>query len=187
VFTPSYRNDDGIVAGSVNARAALSTDTRLNWKNLGPTTITYTVLMDSLPRRLPTDTLLTTNMVTVNSGEFCYVALARKAGTTDNTLDPPATAVEQVSAVPNSFALGQNYPNPFNPSTTIEYSLPQEQPVTVKVFSLLGQEVATLVSTVQSAGTYRVTFDASSLTSGMYIYQVRAGALVQSRRMMLVK
>jgi hypothetical protein len=57
----------------------------------------------------------------------------------------------------------------------------------VKVFSLLGQEVATLVSTVQPAGTYRVTFDASSLGSGVYIYQVRAGALVQSRRMMLVK
>ncbi len=185
-YTLSYGTNDGVAAGNTSLRVAHSTDDRASWVGNGPTAPNMTAL-DSLPRLVVADSLASALDLT-DGGASLYLALARATGTTENSLEGPGTAVERITGeLPSRFSVSQNYPNPFNPSTMIEYSLPQEQPVTVKVFSLLGQEVATLVSTVQSAGTYRVTFDASSLTSGMYIYQVRAGALMQSRRMMLVK
>gem|GEM_PF-1145063 len=185
-YTLSYGLNDGVAAGNTSLRVAHSTDNRASWIGNGPTAPPTTAL-DSLPRLIVADSLATALDLT-DGGAAVYLALARATGTTQNSLEGPGTAVEPIAGeLPSRFSVSQNYPNPFNPSTMIEYSLPQEQPVTVKVFSLLGQEVATLVSTVQPAGTYRVTFDASSLTSGMYVYQVRAGALMESRRMMLVK
>jgi Secretion system C-terminal sorting domain len=91
------------------------------------------------------------------------------------------------NGIPEVFALLQNYPNPFNPSTEIQYSIPSSGLVTLKVYTVLGQEVATLVSKVQNAGNYIVTFDASKLSSGMYMYQVQSGSNTATRKMMLVK
>ena len=88
---------------------------------------------------------------------------------------------------PLHFALDQNYPNPFNPSTEIQYSLGSSAPVTLKIFNVLGEEVATLVNGPQNAGMHKVTFDASRLPSGVYMYQLRAGANSATRKMMLVK
>jgi len=85
------------------------------------------------------------------------------------------------------YELGQNYPNPFNPSTHISYTLPQSGHVTVKVFNVLGQEVATLVNSVHSAGSHRVSFDAAGLSSGIYIYQIQAGTNMATRKMVLMK
>ena len=185
---PSYRDDDGIVNGSTNLRAALSIDNRANWTNLGPTTATVTTKMDSLPRILLTDTLATTAAVMVNSGQSVYVALARAAGTTDNTLDPPATSVfDHDSEVPTSFSVMQNYPNPFNPTTNIRFSLEATNDVTMKVMDVLGREVATLVDQTLAPGTYTVKWDASSFPSGVYFYTVRAGGRFLTQRMMLTK
>ncbi len=100
---------------------------------------------------------------------------------------PMTTGVQQVSEVPLVFALDQNYPNPFNPSTTIKYALPSESNVTLKVYNLLGQEVATLVNDVQKAGSYEATFNASTLASGVYVYRIQAGANVETKKMMLLK
>ncbi|MDP4196139.1 MAG: YCF48-related protein [Bacteroidota bacterium] len=98
------------------------------------------------------------------------------------------TSVKQISgATVKSFELTQNYPNPFNPSTTIKYSVPNEGKVSLKVYNLLGEEVATLVNQNQSAGTYSVNFDASSLSSGIYFYQLSSGNNVSVKKMMLVK
>ncbi|REL38125.1 T9SS C-terminal target domain-containing protein [Rhodohalobacter sp. SW132] len=88
---------------------------------------------------------------------------------------------------PREFRLQQNYPNPFNPSTVITYQLPAGDQVSLKVFDMLGREVATLVDGMVSSGEHRVTFDASNLTSGMYIYRLQAGERVQTRKMMLIK
>jgi hypothetical protein len=89
--------------------------------------------------------------------------------------------------VVNSFNLEQNYPNPFNPSTTIKYSLAERSDVSLKVYDVLGKEVANVVNTTQGAGEYEVEFDASVLSSGLYIYTITAGEFVSSKKMMLLK
>lgn len=96
--------------------------------------------------------------------------------------------VEQtVNGLPANYSLAQNYPNPFNPSTFISYSLPENAMVTLKVYDLLGREVATLVNGQQKAGIYRVNMNAGNLTSGVYIYKISAGRYSESKKMMLVK
>ena len=104
-------------------------------------------------------------------------------------------SLEGESNQPQEFRLEQNFPNPFNPSTAISYQLPAlsgvegsvVSHVTLKVFDALGREVATLVEAQQSAGRYRVTFDASNLTSGTYFYRLQAGNSVDTKKLVLVK
>jgi hypothetical protein len=90
-------------------------------------------------------------------------------------------------AIPATFKLEQNYPNPFNPSTTIAYALPKAGFVKVTIFNVLGQEVKTLVNQVQSAGSHEVSFDASSLNSGVYLYSLQVENYKQVKKMMLLK
>jgi len=87
----------------------------------------------------------------------------------------------------NAYGLSQNYPNPFNPSTVISYSLAKAGMVSLKVFNILGQEVMNLVNTNQNIGQYQVKFDASQLSTGLYIYRIQAGNFVDSKKMMLLK
>lgn len=89
--------------------------------------------------------------------------------------------------VAREFSLKQNYPNPFNPTTTISYVLPSAEKVQVKVFDLMGREVATLVNEKQNAGSQAVAFDASNFASGMYVYTIKAGSFNDSKKMLLVK
>ncbi len=87
----------------------------------------------------------------------------------------------------HDFVLYDNYPNPFNPATTINYQLPQTGFVTLKVYDILGKEVATLVNEQKNQGRYSVYFDASHLASGVYIYQIRVNDYVGSKKMLLLK
>ncbi len=91
------------------------------------------------------------------------------------------------TGVPGVFSLEQNYPNPFNPSTTIKYQVPMNGLVSLKVYNLIGQEVATLVNEVQNASAYEASFDATTLSSGIYFYTLRAGNFVETKKMMLLK
>ncbi len=88
---------------------------------------------------------------------------------------------------PLEFTLEQNYPNPFNPSTVIDYSVAQDGFVSLEVYNLLGETVATLVNGIQKAGKYQVTFDASELTSGIYIYNLKSGSFNSVKKMILMK
>lgn len=97
------------------------------------------------------------------------------------------TSVENPGDLVKTFDLQQNYPNPFNPSTTIKYSVPKLANVTLKVYDVLGKEVATLVDAQQTQGVYEVAFDASNLASGMYIYTIKAGNFTSSKKMLLMK
>jgi hypothetical protein len=95
-------------------------------------------------------------------------------------------------SLPSDFSLKQNYPNPFNPATTIEYSLPKREDVTIDIFNLLGQKVRTLVDEYKSAGTYHITWDGTDtsgnpLATGIYFCRFRAGDHVQSKKMLLIK
>jgi hypothetical protein len=89
--------------------------------------------------------------------------------------------------VPAAFNLSQNYPNPFNPSTVISYRLPVTSFVTLKVYDILGREVATLVNEEKPSGEYEVEFDGSALPSGIYFYQLKAGEYSETRKMILLK
>lgn len=91
------------------------------------------------------------------------------------------------SSIPVIYALSQNYPNPFNPSTVISYDIPQASRVTLKVYDILGREVADLVNEFKEAGRYNVKFDASHLSTGIYIYQLRANDYVSVKKMSFVK
>jgi len=100
----------------------------------------------------------------------------------------PLTSVEVVEAgVPESFFVNQNYPNPFNPSTTIRFGLPEASIVSAKVFNLMGQQVATAFEGQKDAGVYELRFDASNLSSGVYLFRIEAGRSVDVRRMILMK
>ena len=96
-------------------------------------------------------------------------------------------AEEATSRQPSPSRLYQNYPNPFNPSTTIRYGLPYRSRVTLAVFNTLGQQVATLVQGEQEAGFHEVQFDGSGLASGVYLYRLRAGEFVQTRKLLLLQ
>jgi hypothetical protein len=91
------------------------------------------------------------------------------------------------NGVPGEFALNQNYPNPFNPSTMIQFEVPEAQFVTLKVYNLLGQEVATLINSQLGPGKYRTEFDGKNLPSGTYLYRLHAGAFTETKKMVLVK
>ena len=89
--------------------------------------------------------------------------------------------------IPLQFSLEQNYPNPFNPSTTIEYTIPQNGFVSLKVFNVLGKEVATLVNGQNDAGNHKVEFDATSLNSGVYFYRIESRNFVETKKLVLLK
>ena len=89
--------------------------------------------------------------------------------------------------LPEAFALHQNYPNPFNPTTSISFDVPNAANITLRVFDMLGREVATLVNNQMQAGGHSVSFDASLLTSGVYMYRLSNGVDTQTRTMLLMK
>jgi len=89
--------------------------------------------------------------------------------------------------LPNSFGLSQNYPNPFNPVTTIMYQVPKRSFVTVRIFSILGTEIAAVVNEQRDAGTYSIQFNASALASGIYFYHLQAGDFNTAKKMILIK
>jgi hypothetical protein len=101
--------------------------------------------------------------------------------------DTTVVSVKNEINIPNQFDLSQNYPNPFNPSTMIEYSVPSNRHVNLKVFDILGREVATLVNEQKSAGSYQVNFNAENIPSGVYIYKLSSGNYTTSRKMLMIK
>ncbi len=88
---------------------------------------------------------------------------------------------------PNSFSLAQNYPNPFNPTTTINYSIPESNIVTIKVYDVLGTEITTLVNGFKNPGSYEISFDASKLSSGTYFYELKSGSFAETKKLLLIK
>jgi hypothetical protein len=91
------------------------------------------------------------------------------------------------SELPKVYSLSQNYPNPFNPVTKINFALPKQGFVSLKIYDVLGREVRNLVSEVKSAGTYSVDFNASEFSSGIYFYKLEADGFSDIKRMMLIK
>lgn len=119
-------------------------------------------------------------------GKSLLVGTSSSLYRVDGVIDTPV-GVEETPSVPSSFRLEQNYPNPFNPSTVIRYSVPKTGLVNISVFNLLSQEVKILVNEVKSAGAHEVSFNASNLSSGIYLYRLQSGKFTETKRMVLVK
>jgi hypothetical protein len=102
-------------------------------------------------------------------------------------VDDRAVAIEESTEIPEAVSLEQNYPNPFNPSTQIRFALPESDNVTLEVFDVTGRQIATLLDGRQAAGSYTVTVDASSWTSGMYFYRLTTGSDYIVKRMVVLK
>jgi len=95
--------------------------------------------------------------------------------------------MEITQNIPSKFMLEQNYPNPFNPTTSIEFSVPSSEYVSLKVYDVLGNEITSLVNENKAAGNYIVDFNASSLSSGVYFYKISAGNYTETKKMMIIK
>jgi len=121
--------------------------------------------------------------VTSNSGT---VSVSAVSWTDGDGISVP-TSVKEIEGVPSEYSLSQNYPNPFNPSTQIQFSIPSQENVSLKVFDALGKEVAELVNQNLSAGNYSVDFNASTLSSGIYFYTITTNNFSSTKKMMLVK
>ena len=93
----------------------------------------------------------------------------------------------EVKVVPKDINLLQNYPNPFNPVTEIKFTLPEAARVTLRVYNIIGQEVASLVNGIEEEGFHSIRFEGSNLPSGTYIYRLQAGSVVQTKKMVLLK
>jgi hypothetical protein len=105
----------------------------------------------------------------------------------DNFSWVPTDVNDGSNSLPEIFSLEQNYPNPFNPSTSIQFRIPENSFVSLKIYNVLGKEVSTLINEEKNAGAYEVNFNASALSSGVYFYKLEAGNFVQTRKMVLMK
>jgi hypothetical protein len=154
------------------------------------------------PVTIQSDTYPVTITWNVNKGTASYVLtdgvggrlLTAKSMNGEGSMKITNSSVTKFSVkltgdgqLPKEYALAQNYPNPFNPSTTIGFAIPQGSFTTLKVYNILGQEVATLVNEEMKPGTYEVNWSASSNSSGVYLFRLQAGKFTETRRMILLK
>jgi|WetSurMetagenome_2_1015567.scaffolds.fasta_scaffold01369_4 hypothetical protein len=105
----------------------------------------------------------------------------------ENSIAKDSTIITQNDLIPTEYGLEQNYPNPFNPITLIQFSTVTDEIVNLKVFDILGREVAILVNEVKSPGIYSVSFNGNNLSSGIYFYTLQTGSFNQTRKMLLLK
>ena len=104
-----------------------------------------------------------------------------------STADTLASIEMLSNQFPSKYNLSQNYPNPFNPTTSIEFSIPKTEFVTLKIYNVLGQEVEKLVSKRVTPGSYKYIWDAGHLASGIYYFKLEAGGFIQSKKLILMK
>jgi|GEM_PF-3564586 len=178
IYSPSISFIDGIVSVPINLLTGVTDSTKLVWlKRTNPgdpwVNIVGTISNDSL-------------ISASQFNSFSEFAI----GYTSKVM-----AIDKIKAIPSKFELYQNYPNPFNPSTIISYQIPAFSKVTLKIYDIIGNEVATLVNGEKPEGTYEVIFNAKALSSGVYFYQIRAiprrgrsaGNFISTKKLLIIK
>ena len=208
-FSTDLKNYCGI--SSVSTDQTLTSLTALdsnlvNMPAVGVNSLVHLVLLSTSSEAIPIfDDNTSTSWIggfrinKVDEGNFIFIAgrpyrfdnvasFANYDFIIDNWMNDPATGVDNEDFdIPQAFSLLQNYPNPFNPSTYISYNIPNSSLVTLKIYDILGKEIATLVNESKQAGSYNVQFDASNISSGVYFYSIQAGDFFESRKMILMK
>lgn len=165
--------------GCSGFNATISTD-NTNFSVIPPRGPVDSRLIDTI-RFAPSSTGQLSGKITVKSSSGYLDTL------TVSGFGVPVTYVEGTQETPVHYSLFQNYPNPFNPTTTISYDLPARSHVTLKIFNVLGQEVATLLNGVVERGKYQVNWNAEGLPSGVYFYRIQAGKFVGNKKMILLR
>ena len=195
-FNTSAISDDSLMSVRIQVSqnenfTSTVIDTMVHWKNIYLVDANY----EPIDRNAGMDlTKLSFPSLRFNNGELYYYRVKYRdhnvkwSGWSNVTAFNFVTGVED-EMVPIVYELDQNYPNPFNPVTTIRYQLPTESFVTLKVYDILGNQVAELIHGYQNAGNYQVDFPSSNLkfTSGTYFYELRAGVFVSVKKMLLMK
>jgi len=154
-----------------------------SWISAGPFKLEYNKPVDILTAYVIGRGTTGKNSITVTRGYSTVIDNSYKS----NFSNLPTGIEEGDQTMPGKYSLEQNYPNPFNPTTVISYGLKVHGRVSLKLYDVLGKEVAELVEEEQEAGKHEVRFDASRLPSGVYFYQMRAGSFVSTRKMILLK
>lgn len=178
----SFRSpDDGVIAGD-NGTVRYTNDGGLEW------------LEDPYFNGITSNDIVSMARVDSNTANaLVRGGLSSNRSGSDTTYiyvvssEPISNSEDDLNSVPIEFRLEHNYPNPFNPSTTIQYSIPQASNVSLKIYDILGNKVATLVNEEKPAGGYEVEFDAYGLASGIYLYELQAGLFVETKKMVLMK
>ena len=189
LINESMKDQDGIWPGvycflcSGNKLYAATTGNGIYFSNND--NVNWTEMNNGLPKNLGGYTEGIFSLSILNNEMFAAVD---PDGVWKLSLPKPVTSVNDNSFdLPAHFTLFQNYPNPFNPSTTIEYSIPKQAHVTLKVFDLLGREVKTLINEEIPAGNYKVDFNGSNIPSGIYFYSIEAGRYSATKKLLLLK
>ncbi len=141
-------------------------------------------LLNTFPAQFILDSLLTSGGISLGYQDDATVSFAQL-----QLIIQSPTGVEDshTSKIPKNYSLEQNYPNPFNPSTRIKYQVSSISHISLKVYDVLGNEIATLVNEEKPAGNYEVNFSAAKLSSGIYFYKLQAGSLVETKKMILLR
>ncbi|HZW40551.1 MAG TPA: T9SS type A sorting domain-containing protein [Ignavibacteriaceae bacterium] len=166
-------------------------------KGSGSYTLYATVSGSANTEYVDNEEMVVTGPRIANEVDVYYVVTAKDLGglessysnsvTTRISVDPPEKQGNDFDK-PITFSLNQNYPNPFNPNTTIEYSIPERQYVSLKIYNSIGKEVFTLVNEVKEAGNYKVNFNSdANFPSGIYFYKINAGSFNKVKKMILMK
>lgn len=149
----------------------------------------YSVATDQNGNIFVSGLTTSSNFPLLNAGGSSYYQSTR-SGTGDGFIlkfDGVTTSVKETGVMPSGFVLDQNYPNPFSPGTKIRWSVPEAGHLSIKVYDVLGNEVASIVDEYKNAGSYEIDFDAGKLSSGVYLYKLQSGNSVQVRKMILAK
>ena len=144
-------------------------------------------------RRFPTSNLMASLSRPVVPSALCYWQIDYQCSDSTRIIVINATGIatsvndNTIKLIPKQFELYQNYPDPFNPTTTLSFTIPLRSSVSLKVFDILGREVATIISGEMPAGTYSRQWNATKMSSGIYFYRLRAGSFTQTKRLVLLK
>ena len=173
-------------SGIADAFVYWTADTTIGFVPLPMETTSEDTFVTHIPQQLNGTEIFYYISATSNNGKTITKPLPAPAGYYRFIIENNVTIAGNVSR-PKEFYISQNYPNPFNPNTTIKYQLPEISFVTVNVYDVLGNEIATPVNEEKPAGSYQIEFDATVLSSGIYFYRLQAGDFVETKKMIVLK
>ena len=182
VRASSFKSNDGSKASVISINTHLTNDYEMVPPVLSGFTLQSVKLITA--SSINNDTSITTVVLPLVNGNYRFP----HTGVLISQYGSALTSVEQLpSGIPGGFALHQNYPNPFNPATNIEYDLPKATFISLKIFNILCQEVATLTNEFKQPGHHQREFNASALPSGIYFYRLIAGDFIQTKKLVLLR